>query len=280
MHPSDKYLIIRKHVFSTYRMYGLTASLKLIDSYYSKNELDNNHYKGIKAEVAFFDVHRAKLKLWESLDSGNHADFIGIIGGEQYGIDVTTNINTKGLEAYSKEQSNGNKYLVALVDPVTLKLIEVFNINFPTCPKCGGKLVDVVLLLPSERDMEGIVNYQFSQKVVSICSINPEHRQIGQESNYMTWDFESYVSEFVYVLDDEERSAADLSQLIDKYSISNLKFYKKQFGQNLFAIGSPEYIITDPRSGDGYEGTKLYYRTHFSKELLNEIYYEDISQEK
>lgn len=278
MHPSDKYLLIRKHVFSTYRKHGLTVSLKLIDSYYTKNELDNNHYKGIRAEVGFFDKYQPKLKLWESLDSGNHADFIGSVAGEQHGIDVTTNVDMKGLEAYSKEQSNGYKYLVVLVDPDTLKLIEVFNINFPTCTKCGGKLIDVLLLLPSDRDKDGLVNYQFNQKTVSICSANPEHREVGQESNYMTWDFDSYLSELVHSLDDEDQTNTDLSQHIDKYSISNLKFFKKQFGQNLAAIGSPEYIITDPRDGDGYQGTRLYYRTHFSKELLQEVYDEDISE--
>ena len=278
MHPSDKYLLIRKHVFSTYRKDGLKASLKLIDSYHTKKELDNNHYKGIRAEVGFFDMYNSKLKLWESLDSGNHADFIGSISGVQHGIDVTTNVETKGLEAYSKGQSNGYKYLVVLVDPDTLKLTEVFNINFPTCTMCSGKLVDVLMLLPSERDSDGLINYQFSQKTVSICSSNPEHRQVEQESNYMTWDFDSYLSELVHSLDDEVQTNADLSQHIDKYSISNLKFFKKHFRQNLAAIGSPEYIITDPRDGEGYQGTRLYYRTHFSKELLQEVYDKDISQ--
>lgn len=281
MHPSDKYLLIRKHVFATYRKHGLKSALYTVESYKSKNELDEKHFKGIRGEIGFFDKYKDKLKLWESLDSGNHADFIGNLKGEQYGIDVTTNVETKGLESYSEEQKNGYKYLVALVDPETLALQDVFNINFPSCAKCGGKLVDVLLLLPSDRDNEGYINYQFTQKTVSVCSSNPyEHNILGQESNYMTWDFNSYLSELPYSYDDHDESqqqSLDLSMQIDKYSISNLKFYKKQFGQNIVAVGSPEHIITNPKTLDGYDGTRLYYRTHFSKELLPEIFEADIS---
>ncbi len=84
MHPADIYLKIRKHVFSTYRKLGLNQAFKIIDGYHSKNEIDDKHYIGIRAELGFFGTYHKKLMLWESLDSGNHADFIGIISGNQY----------------------------------------------------------------------------------------------------------------------------------------------------------------------------------------------------
>ncbi len=94
----------------------------------------------------------------------------------------------------------------------------------------------------------------------------------------MTWDFESYLNETLISLEDESDNDYDITKIIEKYSTSNLRFFKKVFQQNLIAIGSPEYIVENPKTLEGYLGTRLYYRSHFVKELLPEIFSDDVSE--
>jgi hypothetical protein len=68
MHPSDQFLLIRKHIFSLYRKFGLKVALKQIDSYYTSGELNDNTDKGVRAELGFFNHEREIYKLRESLD--------------------------------------------------------------------------------------------------------------------------------------------------------------------------------------------------------------------
>src|SRR5690606_11584336 len=124
------------------------------------------------------------------------------------------------------------------VNPDTLKLEDIFNINFPFCEHCGGRLIDVLLLEPSGCDNDGIINYQFTQKVVTVCSDNPyEHSLIKAESYNFTYDIPSYISEYQSVFDDGDEISPpiDLGTEISKYSISNLKFYRKNLNSNLMA---------------------------------------------
>ena len=284
MHPSDKFLLIRKHVFATYRKNGLRASLNVTDRYLSSGEIDDKLYAGIKAEIGFFHSHRTKLCLYESLDSGNHADFIGSIKGNIYGIDVTTNIETKDLKTYSKDQEDGYKYLIALVNPDTMKLEEVFNINFPHCSECGGRLIDILLLEPSGTDNEGFINYSFSQKVISVCSENPyEHSINKKESDFMTFDIPSYINDYIDYLAtnpflEESDNSPEITDEIENYAISNIKFYQKALKSNIMGCGSPDYIITDPRNGDGHYGTKVYYKRPFLKDEIDDIYEMDFRE--
>jgi len=275
MHPSDKFLLVRKHVFSTLRKYGLKAALNIADKYHNTGEIDSNHYKGIRAELGFFNNHQKKLSLYESLDSGNHADFIGNIKGEIYGIDVTTNIETKDLKTYSKDQDDGYKYLIALVNPETLKLEDVFNINFPKCPDCGGHLIDILFLEPSGTDNEGFINYSYTQKVISVCSENPlEHSIKKKECEFMTSDIPTYINDYIGAHDymDDLENPLNINGEIEKYAISNMKFFRKELKSNIMACGSPDYIITDPRDGDGYYGTKMYFKRPFLKDEIWDIY--------
>lgn len=275
MHPADKFLLIRKHVFSTFNKYGLKVALKTIDNYVQKGELDANHCKGIRAELGFYADYQKKYSLWESLDSGNHADFIGSIDNKTFGIDVTTNIETKDLTVYSGNQEKGYNYLIALVNPETLKLEEIFDINFPFCQECGGRLIDILFLEPSDRDKEGFANYQFTQKLIKMCSHTPdEHSTIIAETYNHTFDIPTYMKEYhsLFDYDDESNGPFDFTKEIENYSISNLKYYQKSFDVNLMACSSPDYIITNPMDGDGDWGTKLYFKRPFLNSELDSHY--------
>lgn len=273
MHPSDKFLLIRKHIFSSFRLYGLKAALNIVDNYRNKSDIDEKHYNGIRAELGFFSSYKKDFTLFESLDSGNHADFIGTIKGSTYGIDVTSNLDFKDLKTYTENQRDGYQYVIALVNPETLKLEEIFNINFPFCADCGGRMIDILHLEPSGCDNEGFINYSYNQRAVTICSFNPEHSISKKETNFMTVDFSSHINDYVNNLNFEESSThLDIKKEIDKYAISNLKFFRKELNSNLMACGSPEYIVTNPHDGDGYIGTKIYFKRPFIKNEIDEIY--------
>ncbi len=273
MHPSDKFLLVRKHIFSSFRLHGLKSALNIVDNYRKNNDIDDKHYKGIRAELGFFSSYKKDFGLFESLDSGNHADFIGNIKGSTYGIDVTTNLDFKDLETYTENQKDGYKYLIALVNPETLKMEEIFNINFPFCADCGGRMIDILYLEPSGSDKDGLINYSYNQRVVTVCSFNVEHSMSKRESNFMTADFSSYINEYVYNLNFGESSTPlDIAKEIDRYAISNLKFFRKELNSNLMACGSPEYIVTNPRDGEGYNGTKIYFRRPFIKNDIGDLY--------
>lgn len=272
MHPSDQYLLIRKHIFSIYRKAGLAIALKQIDKYYTSGELNDKTYKGLRAELGFFNHEKKKYGLRESLDSGNHADFIGMNKGRLLSFDVTTNASVKKLKTYDCNQKEGEEFIIAQVNPETLKVEELFDIQFPACSNCGGKLIDVLILMPSGTDNEGIINYNFSQKAIQVC---PNcHEQITElnEINYSTWDYNSYLQEISAAFEngEDDQEASDLTKITDDYSVSNMRFYKKHFGPTLMGCGSPDWIITDPRDGDGYHGIKLYYVSHFVSDLFPE----------
>jgi hypothetical protein len=126
--------------------------------------------------------------------------------------------------------------------------------------------------MPSDNNNEGFKNYNFSQKAIQVC---PNcHEQITElgEINYSTWDYNSYLQEIPDMLNngEDDQPAIDLTEIVNDYSVSNMRFYKKHFGPTLMGCGSPDWIVTDPRDGDGYNGIKLYYVSHFVADLFQE----------
>lgn len=103
----------------------------------AKTVLGRSSFMGVSAELAFFNEYAQMLLLTPSLDSSEHSDFTGIIGGVPCRIDVTSSKN--GLD--SKLNDGTVADMASRKDWVYyIVLLENNKFEFYEVNRCGGSL--------------------------------------------------------------------------------------------------------------------------------------------
>jgi len=143
------------------------------------------------------------------------------------------------------------------------QLIEIIDINFPFCPECGGRLFDIVIVPQSESKMEGISDYQ---KIVRICCSSPyEHYAIKEEVSYVP------IHTFEFLENELKADSKDIKKELEEYAITLVQFFKKEVDPYVIGCGREIYVTTTP-DGDGFWGTKMYWRHALILDYIEEIY--------
>ncbi|MCF7878852.1 MAG: hypothetical protein K9L95_05235 [Candidatus Omnitrophica bacterium] len=273
--PAELYNRSKRILFSLFHKYGEKRALSYLSAL--KTKMKFPAFVGLENEFFFYLREMKSLKLTVSLDCGDHNDFAGYFDNHPCRFDVTTNLDYKKFKNYEPFLKEGVRYCIALMDAKNNKLIDVINLAFPACPKCGGRLFDI-LILSTLEDLPDICDMQ---KIVSICENNPyEHYFFQQKSgDYFIHSFGT-VSEGL--MPQEEFKFDPVNMIynsyndyvqdgIKKYAISIVRFLKKVSNLNIVACSEENYFITD-RDGGGYWGTQLYWRNPIISEFMDDSY--------
>lgn len=248
----------RRIIFSTFHKgdQGQIDAFAYLEKY--QKILEPTGYKGLKAELGFYQKHRKDLSLTVALDVGDHADFAANISGEAYRIDVTTNVNYKNLKEYEPFQKDA-KYKIAIVDD-NGNLDEMVDINFPFCPNCSkGRLIDMAVLLGENTNDEGESEWSNDQVQISICNncdYFEEHQRISthflrtfsdqvaaaREADRENWE-EAQESGQPYAFNEDS--------VVKGHAGSTVPYLQSQFNTVLMALCDQEYQMID-HDGDGY----------------------------
>ncbi len=263
-HPATEYNEKRRILFSIYYKYGFDKAQNYLNTL--KKFFPYHIICGLKAEFVFFVENETKFKLTPAGDFGDCCDFTGIIKGDQYRIDVTTNPDYKELHKYSRFQSKGHAYKIAIMDSKTSKLIDIVDINFPSCKTCDGKMFDMLILSDTDGTNQEISD---TQKIVSVCSNDPySHCVVKDEEFYFIPKFETIRNELVH---DRDITKLQLDIELQKHALSIVRFFKKLSQNNIVACGEESYFIID-RDGDGFWGTTVFWKHDLVLEYIDDIY--------
>lgn len=289
-HPASIYQTFRGKLFGVLHKNGSDSAYDYLETGI-KGKLYNQAYAGLKAELDFYMNYDKDFNLTVAGDYGDKTDFVGFYNGRNCRIDVTTNVKFKELKSYESFQKNGKKYFIALMDAKNGEMVDFIDVNFPFCPHCGGRLFDVLVLGPTKRDSEGIPYFGINDiSIIRLCPYDPSGDSVLVERavDSPTFNFPELVGslpteeEFKEVgLPGNRRYKTYekmLSGEVTKYAIDNIRYFGKYFSRNIVAAGSGEYIITDPRNGDGYWGTPLRWIAPIVRKALFEEIEIDLSE--
>ena len=243
-----------------------------------RSTLGPTGYAGLMAEIAFFEQYRKDLNLVVAADIGDATDFVGVLDGAMYRIDVTTNIAFKRLASYEPLQLEGALYKVAVFDKGHFDLVDI---NFPFCKHCqGGRILPTAVLLGENYNRHGDSRWSNDQLLVNICSACDEMEVVDRITTPFLYDFHSLYRD----LDEARREAEDLGAApIDvraeagAYAHRASRYLSDIFGTRLIATGGKNYEITNPRDGDGHWTVKFEERLPLVQQYLLDEYPWDLS---
>lgn len=268
----DRLANLRSYIFKTYQKHGYQAACNVLET--NKSKVDTPHYVGYKAELNFLNDYEKEFKLTASLDAGDKSDFTGMISDGIYRIDVTTNFDYKKYEEFEPFIDKGFKYKIALIDKDTLQLKDIIDINFPVCQNCGkGRLFDLVLLGNENISMAGNRTWQYDQVLFQYCNFCSFSQEVSRIDNTVQLpDLETLQKQISDYVEGKTFNQQEYDSFFqDEYEnqLTNIKrFFKNEFNKIPFGLCSNSYTITDPRNGDGYKETKVYWKENFLKEYI------------
>lgn len=260
-HPATVYNRARHHLFSIYeKTNDLDKALETLSRY----PLITPHKHGLKAELTVYDAYYQELKLDPLLDAGVKADFGGIRDGKPINIDVTTNIEYKDINEYvNAMQKKGKQYEIALVNLRT-EQVEFFPLRFPICKEC--RTFAHYVLFFSRPSREETWSLSTSQAIIRYCP-NCMEFEIAHEYNYHISSIKLELEEMAKEMENEQmyhenqRIVIDVDEYIKKEWIKTIRSFEDESQKLLSAFAEGDYIITDPRNGDGFFGGNVYW-TH------------------
>jgi hypothetical protein len=257
--PAEIYNEKRRIVFSTLNKDPAKARTYL-DGYCKI--LGAKGYKGLDAELRFFEQYRGKLQLVPSLDAGDATDFSAVIDGRMHRIDVTTNLDYKKLAAYEPLQALGEPYKIAVFDGTTFELVDV---NFPFCEHCdGGRVFPTGILLGENHNDHGDSRWSNDQLLLEICGACGHYTEIDRETTHGMFDFNYWYTELneaAYEAREMGEPPIDVAAEVASYAAKANRYLSTRFDRMLMGVGGPAYQMTNPRDGDGY------WRLHFEHVL-------------
>jgi hypothetical protein len=242
---AENYNKIRRILFSTANnpSKGFSVAYEWLEKTY-RQQLDIPSYHGLSAELKFYERHGKEFFLTVAGDMGEHADFAGMFGSRPARFDVTTNINFKSFYDYEPFMGTGPTYKIALLDKDNFEVIDVFDLAFPKCDECGGHLIPAIVLLGQNYNRHGESSWTNDQILIDVCTgcVDYIEKQRFSHSGLLS------PGEYYDSFDKDDDSAASATQ---DHVISTYKYFRRQSGDNLMAIGSHNYVITEP-DGGGY----------------------------
>lgn len=240
---AEIYNKIRRILFSTANNpeKGFSVAYDWLEQTYRK-KLDVPSYHGILAELKFYERHGRDFYLTVAGDMGEHADFAGMFGSRPARFDVTTNIGFKNFRDYEPYMGDGPIYKIALLDKGNFEVIDVFDLAFPKCYDCGGYLIPAVVMLDQNYNRNGESSWTNDQLLIDVCTGCEEYteKQRFTHSGLLS-PSEHYDS---FGADDDFAVGATENHVISAY-----KYFRRQFADNLMAVASHNYVITEPDGG-------------------------------
>lgn len=243
---AKQYNEVRRIVFSTANNpnKGFSVARSYMEETYSK-KLDTRSYKGLMAELNFYEKYRKEFGLTVAGDMGEHADFAGTFGSQTTRFDVTTNINYKNFRDYEPYLGEGIAYKIALMDHKNFEIIDVFDLAFKRCDCCGGYLIPSIILLNQNYNDNGYSKWDNDQLLIETCT---DCEEIIEKERY-THNFLLSAQEYYSSFDDND--LADEST--EKYLVSTYKYFRRSFDDSLMAVGSKNYVVTEQDGGGEWQ---------------------------
>lgn len=273
--PAEVYNEKRRIIFSKIQRDPAVAK-SWLDGY--RNTLGTKGYAGLKAEVAFFEQYRQGLNIVVAADVGDATDFVGVVDGAMYRIDVTTNIAFKRLASYEPLQLHGALYKVAVFDQGRFDLVDI---NFPFCKHCqGGRILPTAILLEENHNLHGDSQWSNDQLLVNICSACGEVEVVERVTTPFLYNFDSLYRDLNEAKNEAEYlddAPIDVSAEVAAYARRASRYLSEIFGTRLVAIGGKRYEITNPRDGDGEWTVKFEDQLRLVNEHLQDKYPWDLS---
>lgn len=259
-HPAEIYNKIKNMTFAILNKDGQQKAYSFL--YAKISELSEKSWKGLKAELDFYVGYQQKYSLTPTLDYGIKSDFVGVVDKNgMCRIDVTTNLDVKKLKDFDPIiQRDGMMYKIAVVNPETGNLEDVFDMNFMP-DDYGGKIFNVALFMPMEYNRLGEPLYNPYQRIVSVSSTTGE--VLSEEKIATDWyllDIHTKKSEIFECYEDYEGDKDLVGEELEKYLSEAAKLLTKDTDLNIVACGQTCKKIIDPRTCGEEEYTKIYWQ--------------------
>lgn len=242
---AETYNNIRRILFSAANNpnKGFTVAYDWLEETYRK-KLDPLGYRGIFAELKFYERHRKDFCLTVAGDMGEHADFAGMFGNSPARFDVTTNIDFKQFSDYEPHMGAGPIDKIALLDKGNFEVIDVFDLAFPRCSDCDGYLIPAVVLLDQNYNRHGESNWTNDQVLIDVCG------------NCEDWTERSRFTQFGLLSPSEYRNSIEAGhggalRATHDYTVSAYKHCRRLCSDYLMAVATQNYLTTE-QDGGGY----------------------------
>jgi hypothetical protein len=253
------------------RKLGFNIAYEWLDGY--KKKLGYNSYIGLKAELRFYEYYRKEYALTVAGDTGEHADFAGMIDKKPIRFDVTTNLDYKKFKNYEPFLGDGIKYNLAFFDQKNFELIDVLSLAFESC-RCGGFLIPSLLLLPENSNRHGEPNGTYDQVLFEVCTRCGEHRILERYTHSFLYSIREYSRQLSEYYEESSISDEEYNQYINDYSLDVYNFFRREHKEDLMCIGSRRYV--DQMYLTGIKGDGEY---KVSYDFMNKVVVDDLSEE-
>lgn len=253
-HPATFYNKVRHHAFSLYEKNNDPD--ETLSYIFSKYKLIPTLKAGLRAEILAYHEYRESMSLEPLLDAGVKADFTGMKNGVLTNFDVTTNIAYKDINDYKDVIIKREKpYEIILMKEDNF---EFFPLRFPICKGCGN--FSHYILFMSEPQSEVFWHASTTQVLIEYCPYCYSYREL----EYFSYIFYSLniITEELFgdqMYPETRRPQCQIKKIIKDETTNIVRFFEKSSGKLLSALSEGDYIITDPRSGDGYHGGRVYW---------------------
>ena len=262
---AELYNRIRKILFSAAndQTKGFPAAYEWMEKTYRK-QLDHKSYCGLIAELMFYERYRSDFCLTVAGDMGEHADFAGMYGTQPARFDVTTNISFKNFCIYEPYMGQGPIYKIALLDQGNFEVIDVFDLAFPNCNYCGGYLIPAIVLLNQNYNRRGEPLMSNDQLSIEVCTGCKEHTETLRHTHYGLFSPSECYDAFGDDYDLAEKAT-------EQHLISTYKYFRRQYSDYLMAVGSHNYVVTEPKGGGHWAINFNFVNKAVSREMPIEI---------
>ncbi|MFZ7138229.1 MAG: hypothetical protein ACOWW1_07410 [archaeon] len=226
---------------------------------------------GLKAELLFYHTYYTQFQLEPLLDAGVKADFSATRNNVSVNIDVTTNLDYKDINKYADVMQRKRKnYEIALVDTKSEE-IQFFPLRFPICKNCG--LFSHYVLFYARPMSEVVWSQSANQALIRYCP-NCENYQIVTEYSYYAPSLLLELNEQLSLQSPEENLNPEFNadEFIRQESIMAVQSFESESQKIISAFTEGDYIITDPRDGDGFYGGRILWTHPLAEKWFSDIF--------
>lgn len=205
---------------------GMAIARKWLMGY--RKSLSPWGYRGLKAELDFWEKYHKTFDLTVAADVGDHADFCGHVKHEHVRFDVTTNASYKSSGTYAPRISGGQRYYVAegsrgafiFISPLALKV---------DCSDCKAKCIKFLHVDNGHVTESGMETCSYGHYVISLCpkcltvKILKSFPNVGGMPPPSVFERESFED----VEGDDQNAVAESE--VERYKSDLFGYYKVQY---------------------------------------------------
>lgn len=264
-HPASEYRELRSKYFGIINKHGLDKAFYILEKDHEKIIHDDRIYTGLFCELVFFKEYGSNLGLTPGLDCGDHCDFSGLYNNQSARFDVTSSLEYKDLVVYEPFQKQGYPYYIALVNSNEKKVEKIIDINFPFCPICKGRMLNIIV---EENEQTDQGTPSPTQRILTLCSNDYAHVKMVNDYNYQL----PSITDMIDSIESDKTLNPKLinrmiTEVINTHGCNNSLFFSKLSGKKIHACGKDRYQVM-AKDGDGCWETELYWRADIVRQLL------------